>query len=125
MPFASYSEIQRGRGLRAHMTDAENVLWFRLRGKRVGGHRFRRQVPLGPYIVDFACMQAQLVIEVDGSQHLSSKEDQERTAWLESRDFRVLRFWDNDVLQQTNSVLETIRVALLQAPTLPSPRGGG
>ena len=107
------------------MTDAENVLWFRLRGKRVGGHRFRRQVPLGPYIVDFACIQAQLVVEVDGSQHLSSKEDQERTAWLESRDFRVLRFWDNDVLQQTNGVLETIRVALLQAPTLPSHRGGG
>jgi very-short-patch-repair endonuclease len=125
MPFASYSEIQRSRRLRARMTDAENILWFRLRGKRVGGHRFRRQVPLGPYVVDFACLQAQLVVEVDGSQHLNSKEDQERTTWLESRNFKVLRFWDNDVLQQTASVLETIRVALLQAPTLPSPRGGG
>jgi very-short-patch-repair endonuclease len=80
---------------------------------------------LGPYIVDFACIQAELVIEVDGSQHLNAKEDQERTTWLESRNFRVLRFWDNDVLQQTVSVLETIRLALLQAPTLPSPKGGG
>ena len=124
MPFASYSEILRSRRLRAQMTDAENVLWFRLRGKRASGHRFRRQVPLGPYIVDFVCIQAQLIVEVDGSQHLNSKED-EGTAWLESRNFRVLRFWDNDVLQQTNSVLETIRLALLQAPTLPSPRGGG
>jgi very-short-patch-repair endonuclease len=125
MPFASYSEIQRSRHLRAQMTDAEILLWFRLRGKRAGGHRFRRQVPLGPYIVDFACIKAQLVVEVDGSQHLNSKEDQERTAWLESRNFRVLRFWNNDVLQQTDSVLEAIGVALLQAPTLPSPRGGG
>ncbi len=80
---------------------------------------------MGPYIVDFACIQAQLVVEVDGSQHLNSKDDQLRTAWLESRNFRVLRFWDNDVLQETNSVLERIRAALLQAPTLPSPRGGG
>jgi len=111
MPFASYSEIQRSRRLRAQMTDAENVLWFRLRGKRAGGYRFRRQVPLGPYIVDFACIQAQ--------------QDQERTAWLEAQNFRVLRFWDNDVLQRTNGVLETIRLALSQAPTLPSPVGEG
>ena len=125
MPFASHAEIQRSRQLRAQMTDAENRLWFRLRGKRAGGYRFRRQVPLGPYIVDFACIEAQLVVEVDGSQHLNSKDDQGRTAWLESRNFRVLRFWDNDVLQRTSSVLETIRIALSQAPTLPSPRGGG
>ena len=77
-------------------------------------------MPLGPYIVDFACIQAQLIVEVDGSQHLNSKQDQERTAWLEAQNFRVLRFWDNDVLQRTNGVLETIRLALSQAP-LPSP----
>jgi len=78
---------------------------------------------LGPYIVDFACIQAQLVVEVDGSQHLNSKEDHERTAFLESRNFRVLRFWDNDVLQRTSSVLETIRLALLQALPCPPQRG--
>ena len=125
MPFASYSEIQRSRRLRAEMTDAEVRLWVRLRGKQIGGHRFRRQVPVGPYIVDFACVKAQLIVEVDGSQHLTLKGDEERTAWLESRGFRMLRFWNNDVLQHTDGVLEAIRVALLQTPTLPSPRGGG
>jgi very-short-patch-repair endonuclease len=68
---------------------------------------------------------AQLVVEVHVSQHLNSREDRERTSWLESRNFKVLRFWDNDVLQQTNSLLETISVALLQALTFPSPSGGG
>ena len=102
------------------MTDAEIRLWTWLREKQIGGHRFRRQVPLGPYIVDFLCKKAHLVIEVDGSQHLVEAErDEHRTAWLESRGFRVLRFWDNDVLQQTDSVLERIRVALLGSPTLP------
>jgi very-short-patch-repair endonuclease len=125
MPFASYSDIQRSHRLRAQMTDAEVRLWSRLRGKQIGGHRFRRQVPVGPYIVDFACVNAQLIVEVDGSQHLTLKGDENRTALLESRGFRVLRFWNNDVLQRTDDVLETIRVALLQAPTLPSPRGGG
>jgi len=107
------------------MTDAEVRLWWRLRGKQIGGHRFRRQVPVGPYIVDFACVKAQLIVEVDGSQHLSSKADEERTAWLAARGFRVLRFWNNDVLQRTDEVLEAIRVALLRAPapTLPRERG--
>jgi primosomal protein N' (replication factor Y) len=125
MPFASRFEIELGRRLRGQMTDAEVRLWMRLRGKQVGGHRFRRQVPMGSYIVDFACLKARLIVEVDGSQHLASKGDEERTAWLESRGFRVLRFWDNDVLQRTDDVLEAIHVALQQAPTLPSPTGGG
>ena len=125
MPFASYSEIQRGRRLRREMTDAEVRLWMRLRGKQVGGHRFRRQAPVGPYIADFACVKAQLIVEVDGSQHLALKGEAERTALLESQGFRVLRFWDNDVLQRTDEVLEAIRLALVNAPTLPSPKGGG
>jgi very-short-patch-repair endonuclease len=108
------------------MTDAEVNLWMRLRGKQIGGNYFRRQVPMGPYIVDFVCIKAHLIIEVDGSQHLSAvKYDDQRTAWLTSRGYRVLRFWDNDVLQQQSAVLESIRVALLEAPTLPSPAGGG
>jgi very-short-patch-repair endonuclease len=107
------------------MTDAETRLWMRLRGKQVSGHRFRRQAPIGPYIADFACVRAQLIVEVDGSQHLNSDRDNDRTTWLASRGFRVLRFWDTDVLQRTDDVLELIRVALIDAPTLPSPKGGG
>jgi very-short-patch-repair endonuclease len=104
------------------MTDAENHLWTRLRRRQIDGFRFRRQVPVGGYIVDFACLRAWLVIEVDGSQHhLRRERDRLRTAWLESRGLRVLRFWDNDVLQQTDGVLETIRRAVLTPPPRPSP----
>jgi len=86
---------------------------MRLRADQIGGYRFRRQVPIGPYVVDFACFKARLVIELDGSQHAKAFErDQQRTAWLASQDFRVLRFWDNDVLLQTDGVLEAIRAAL-------------
>jgi very-short-patch-repair endonuclease len=95
------------------MTDAEQRLWMGLRGVQLDGHRFRRQVPIGPYIVDFTCLKAHLVIEVDGGQHANATEqDDRRTAWLASQGFRVLRFWDNDVLLQTDSVLETVRNAL-------------
>jgi very-short-patch-repair endonuclease len=95
------------------MTDAEQRLWMRLRADQIPGYRFRRQVPIGPYVVDFACLKARLVIEVDGSQHAKAVErDQQRTAWLASQGFRLLRFWDNDVLSHTDSVLEAIRAAL-------------
>ena len=117
---ASRNESRRARRLRTLMTDAENHLWTQLRRKQIDGFRFRRQVPVGGYILDFACLRAWLVIEVDGSQHGQARErDHLRTAWLESRGFRVLRFWDNDVLQQTGGVLEAIRRAL-QHP-LPDP----
>jgi very-short-patch-repair endonuclease len=107
------------------MTDTEVQLWMRLRRNQIGGHYFRRQVPVGPYIVDFVCAKARLIVEVDGSQHLSAVTwDQDRTAWLQSRGYRVVRFWDNDVLERTDSVLERIRIALQEAPTLPSPVNG-
>jgi len=94
-----------------------------LRGRQIGGQRFRRQVSIGPYIVDFVCLAAKLVIEVDGRQHLSdAKRDEQRTASLQSRGFRVVRFWDNDVLVRTPTVLEAIRVALRDAPTPTTPR---
>ena len=108
------------------MTDAELRLWWRLRAKQIHGHRFRRQVPVGPYVVDFACLTAHLIVEVDGSQHMAAgSRDDERTLELNSRGFRVLRFWNNDVLEQTESVLESIRVALLETPTLTLPRKRG
>jgi len=95
------------------MTTAEVRLWTRLRRWQVDGYRFRRQVPRGPYILDFACLAARLVVEVDGGQHAKAVDgDQERTAWLESRGFKVLRFWNNDVLKESEGVLETIRAAL-------------
>ncbi len=120
---ASRNENQRARRLRTQTTDAENRLWTRLRRRQIDGFRFRRQVPVGGYILDFACLRAWLVIEVDGSQHREALErDDRRTAWLESRGFRVLRFWDNAVLQETDGVLESIRGALL-AP--PPPEGEG
>jgi very-short-patch-repair endonuclease len=119
----SRSSLPKARRLRAKMTDAELRLWTGLRGKQIGGHRFRRQAPMGQYIVDFACLTARLVVEVDGSQHLhGSRREEHRTASLQSRGFRVLRFLDNDVLERTDSVLEAIRVALLEAPTPTLPR---
>lgn len=104
---------QRARELRSNATDAERRLWSRIRKKQIDGHRFRRQVPLGPFIADFVCIDARLVIEVDGGQHGEREEyDLRRTAWLESQNFRVLRFWNNEVLGNTEGVLEAIREAL-------------
>jgi len=107
------------------MTDAEQRLWMRLRREQIPGFRFRRQVPIPPYVADFACLKAHLVIEVDGSQHAQALEqDLRRTKWLESRGFRVLRFWDNDVLLETEAVMESI-YASLKALTLPRTAGEG
>ena len=95
------------RDLRQQMTDAERFLWSRLR-RRFLGAKFRRQVPLGPYIVDFACMRSKLVIEVDGGQHLENLADAARDRWLAENGFRVLRFWNHEVLQNLDGVLERI-----------------
>jgi very-short-patch-repair endonuclease len=99
------------------MTDAELRLWMRLRRAQIPGFRFRRQVPIGTYVADFTCLKAHLVVEVDGSQHAKDVEkDQRRTAWLASQGYRVIRFWDNDVLLQTDSVVERIYQALQTPP---------
>ena len=104
---------ERARELRANMTDAERKLWSKLRLKQIDGCRFRRQLPIGPYIVDFVCLASRLIIEVDGGQHASDvQRDAKRTAWLESQNFRVLRFWNNDVLGNMDGVLQTIQCAL-------------
>ena len=109
--------VANARRLRKTPTEAEMRLWFRLRRKRIDGRRFRRQVPLGSYVVDFACLEAKLVVEVDGGQHAERIDaDAARTAWLEGRGYRVLRFWNNDVLANTDGVIETIRAALAGYP---------
>ncbi len=103
------------------MTDAELRLWSRLRGDQLGGYRFRRQAPMGAYIVDFVCLRARLVVELDGGQHATAAErDERRTAWLESRGFKVLRFWNTDVLRNPDGVLETISASLTPSPALPA-----
>jgi len=99
------------RALRANRTEAELRLWQRLRDRQLDGAKFRRQTPVAPYIADFMCYEARLIVEVDGGQH-SPEADADRTAWLESQGFRVIRFWNHDVLQNTDGVLERIREEL-------------
>jgi len=109
----------KARALRKRSTDAERLLWSRLRGKQAGGYKFRRQQPIGDFIVDFTCFELRLIIEVDGGGHSEQIEaDQKRTAWLESQGFRVVRYWNNEVLLQTQGVLEAIWQAVeAQQPT--------
>jgi very-short-patch-repair endonuclease len=120
------------RALRRNPTDAEQRLWSRLRRRQLDGCRFRREVPLGPYVVDFACLAARLVIEVDGGQHSwRAEEDATRSSSLEANGFRVLRFWNNDVHGNLEGVLETIRLAVQSRASDcpphpdPPPQGGG
>jgi very-short-patch-repair endonuclease len=99
----------RARELRSTPIDAEIRLWSRLRRKQLDGFRFRRQQPIGPFIVDFFCPEARLVVEVDGGQHnVEEEKDAARTRWLEERGYRVVRFWNNDVLSNTDGVLLAI-----------------
>ncbi len=104
---------ETARRLRKNPTEAEKRLWDALRGRQIDRHRFRRQHPLGAYVVDFVCLAEKLVVEVDGGQHAENLHaDAERTAWLQSRGYRVLRFWNNDVLENMEGVAEAIRTAL-------------
>lgn len=103
------------RKLRGASTDAEIRLWSHLRNRRLLGFKFRRQMPLGNHIADFACEQARLVIELDGGQHSDSTSDAARTAALEAAGYQVLRFWNHDVLANTGGVLEEIARTLAAA----------
>lgn len=97
------------RKMRKNLTDAERKLWKHLRLRGVGGHKFRRQQIIGKYIVDFACMEKKLIVEVDGGQHGENVAyDSERTAWLEAQGFRVVRFWNNEVLENVEIVSDSI-----------------
>jgi len=105
------------------MTDAEGRLWYWLRAHRLDGHKFKRQVPIGPYMVDFACLGRKLVVEVDGGQHADNPRDLVRDRYLTDRGFQVLRFWNNDVLKNTRGVLEVIFSALPKNPSPASASG--
>ena len=114
-------EIKTGRArrLRSVPTDAEAKLWYHLRARRLNGHKFVRQEPIGPYTVDFICRDHRLIVEVDGGQHADNARDAVRDKWLTDRHYRILRFWNNDVLGNMTGVLETIATALAEAPPHP------
>ena len=97
--------------LRQNATDAERRLWSLLRNRRLQHYKFRRQHPIGAFVADFACTKHRLVVEADGGQHNESAADARRTAWLESQGWRVIRFWNNEILANTEGVL----IAILQA----------
>jgi very-short-patch-repair endonuclease len=105
---------QRSRALRARMTDAERKLWFALRDRRFAGFKFRRQVPIDRFIADFVCFDARLIIEVDGGQHAGSLQDRRRDRWFAANGFRVVRFWNNEVLSNLEGVLTALSAELGQ-----------
>jgi len=116
------SLLATARELRAASTDAERRLWYYLRDRRLSGYRFRRQAPIGRFVVDFVCVRARLIVELDGGQHADHLlEDLERTQWLARSGYRVIRFWNHEVLQRTEAVLESILEALIQACPHPDP----
>ena len=105
------------RSLRGDMTDVERLLWRALRDKQLNGHRFRRQHPIGSYITDFACIEEKIIIELDGGQHQEQQEhDEQRTAFLQAHGWQVVRFWNNDVLNNVDGVVFTIAGHLKALP---------
>jgi adenine-specific DNA-methyltransferase len=109
----------RSRGLRENATDAERKLWSVLRGRQLNGFKFRKQVEIDAYVVDFLCPEKRLIIEVDGGQHTPER-DARRTAFLESQGFTLIRFWNNDVLQNLDGVWTRIEEALDSTPPHPT-----
>jgi len=120
---------QLAKSLRKRSTDVEQHLWSHLRAGRFEGIKFRRQHPVGQYIVDFVCLERKLIIELDGGQHAlpdEARKDRQRDAWLEKEGYTVVRFWDNEVLMKKNGILDAIRERLNRTPSPQSPplKGG-
>jgi very-short-patch-repair endonuclease len=114
--------LKNAKNLRSHQTDAEQRLWYHLRAHRFLGLKFKRQKPIGPYIADFICESHRLAIEVDGGQHNEHEAyDKRRTAYLQGKGYRVLRFWNTDVLKNADAVLGAIRLAVGEAALSPTP----
>lgn len=111
--------VDQAKYLRKNQTEAERILWNAVRSKRLGGHKFRRQHPIGEYIVDFVCLERKLVIEVDGGHHADGAQkshDGRRDAWLEGRGYSVVRIWNMDVLNNLEGVLEFVSETLRTPP---------
>ncbi len=119
------SLLERAKSLRTGQTDAEVRLWFHLRAHRFMGMKFKRQKPVGSYIVDFICFNPKLIVEIDGGQHAEQVEyDRRRDDFLHSEGFTVLRFWNNQILGEIDAVLESIREAITALSPNPSPASG-
>jgi len=119
------AKIRTARGLRRTMTDAERAVWRRLKARTLNGAKFRRQHTIGPYVADFACLERQLVIEIDGGQHARQLEaDAARTEFFRKQGFRVLRFWNGDVFSNIDGVLTAIMEALASPHPGPLPQAG-
>jgi very-short-patch-repair endonuclease len=117
--------LKIAKNLRKRPTEAEQFLWKHLRARQLEGLKFRRQEPIDIYTADFVCYERRIVIEVDGGQHAPEKEkDTKRDKWLKAQGFKVLRFWNNEVLKNMDGVLEVIREKCLKHPT-PPVKGGG
>jgi very-short-patch-repair endonuclease len=122
--------LAKAQRLRRDMTDTERKLWSVLRNRQLDGAKFRRQQPIGPFIVDFVCQERRLIVEADGGQHSASVRDERRTLFLESKGYRVLRFWNNQILTNLDGVAEVIAAALSTphpaqaSPESPSPSRG-
>ena len=122
--------LKRAKRLRRNLTDAERKLWPLIRSRQLGGAKFRRQQPIGPFVADFVCQEARLIVEADGGQHAESGDDQRRTKFLNCAGYRVLRFWNNDILGNSEGVLQVIAEALRAphpaqaSPESPSPSRG-
>ncbi|MHA6299775.1 endonuclease domain-containing protein [Devosia sp. CAU 1758] len=125
--------MQRARTLRSNGSDAERKLWRLLRGRRLEGHKFVRQLNIGPYTADFVCRKAALIIEADGGQHAESAQDAKRTAYLNAQGYSVLRFWNRDILLHPETVWDAVVSVLALnpspdlrfAPATLSPQGRG
>jgi very-short-patch-repair endonuclease len=117
--------LNNAKTLRTNQTEAEQRLWYHLRAHRFMDLKFKRQKPMSRYIVDFICEERRLIIELDGGQHQAEQVayDQHRDAWLRGEGYTVLRFWNNDVMQNKEEVLEQIRLTLTLSPG-PSPASG-
>ena len=122
---ADLKSTRRARSLRRRSTRAEWVLWLALRDRRLGGLKFARQQPLGPYYADFVCREQRLIIEVDGGQHADSASDRRRDAYLKTLGYRVVRVWNNEVLGNPEGALQMLAAELKIAPhPVPLPAGG-
>ena len=127
MPSPPRRLVSQARSLRQDATDAERRLWSRLKNGQLAGWQFRRQHPIPPYIVDFACIAARLIVEADGGQHWESARDARRDAYLAGKGWYVLRFWNQEILTNTDGVIEAILYELRHGPlpTLPRKAGEG
>ena len=118
--------VKLAKKLRRNMTDAERLLWSKIRNAQLGA-KFRRQQPIGKYIVDFACFEEKIIIEIDGGQHYQNEDDKKRDKWFIREGYTVLRFWNNDVLRNIRGVVGVIKKELMSSchpPLVPPIKGG-